>query len=102
MDESLAGVIIGLMPFHAGGHKPKASLPVPRVKVRLQFAAWGAGFLTLGIFRFSHGIHLVANWQAMPMYSGAVLGTGGLLILLALTPFSWLEAVFHWLDSRWH
>jgi len=70
--------------------------------VRLQLGASGAVFLALGLFRFSHGIHLVVNWQAMPIYSGAVLGTGALLTLLAVIPFSWLEAVFHWLDSRWH
>jgi hypothetical protein len=38
----------------------------------------------------------------MPVYSGAVLGTGGALILLAAIPFSWIEGVFRWLDSDRH
>jgi hypothetical protein len=35
----------------------------------------------------------------MPIYSGALIATGAGLIMLAMIPFSWVETVFHWLDS---
>jgi hypothetical protein len=41
----------------------------------------------------------IVNWQAMPIYSGAVIATGAALIVLAMIPFSWIESVAHWLDS---
>jgi hypothetical protein len=87
------------MPFHAGGHKPKAKLPVSAVKVRLQLVACAVPFLALGIVRLSHGIHVVLNCQAMPMYSAALVGTGLTFLLLAIIPFSWLDRIAQRLDT---
>jgi hypothetical protein len=88
------------MPFHVGGHKPRAlKHSVSGIKQRLTLVAMGAVCLALGLFRLSRGVLFVVNWHAMPMYSGAVIAMGSALILLAMIPLSWLETVFHWLDS---
>jgi hypothetical protein len=88
------------MPFHVGGHKPR---PVKRsvsgMKQRLGLVLWGVVLLALGLLRFSDGVLFIINWQSMPIYAGALIATGAGLIMLAMIPFSWVETVFHWLDS---
>ena len=88
------------MPFHAAAHKART---VKRtgfgIKQRLVLVAWGAVFLAVGLLRFSDGVLFIVNWQAMPIYSGAVMVTGAVLIVLAMIPVSWVETVFHWLGS---
>ena len=85
-----------------GGHKPKATVPASGMKLRFQLIAWAVVFLGSGIFRLSRGVLLVVNWQAMPVYSGAVIGIGVALVLVALIPFFWIEVIFRWLDSDRH
>jgi len=87
------------MPFHVAGHKPRTvKHSVFGIKQRLGLVAWGAVFLALGVLRFSDGVLFIVNWQAMPIYSGAVIATGAVLIVLAMIPLSWLEIVARWLN----
>ena len=55
--------------------------------------------LAFGLLRFSRGVIFILNWQAMPIYSGALIATGAVLIVLAMIPFSLIETVAHWLNS---
>jgi len=57
------------MPFHVAGHKARTvKRSVSGIKQRLGLIAWGSVFLAFGLFRFSHGILFIVNWQAMPIY----------------------------------
>jgi hypothetical protein len=88
------------MPFHVAGHKPRpVKRPASGIKQRLGLVAWGGAVLALGLLRFSHGVLFIVNWQAMPIYSGAVIFTGVMLIVLAMIPFSWIDTVARWLNS---
>jgi hypothetical protein len=88
------------MPFHVSGHKARTvERSVSGIKQRLGLVAWGAVFLAFGLLRFSQGVLFIVNWQAMPIYSGALISTGAVLIVLALIPFSWVETVAHWFNS---
>ena len=87
------------MPFHVGGHKPRAvKRPGSGIKQRLGLVAMGAVCLALGLFRLSRGVLFVVNRHAMPMYSGAAIAMEASLILLAMIPLSWLEIVARWLN----
>jgi hypothetical protein len=72
---------------------------LPTTGRAIQLVAMAGVCIALGMLRFSHGVLVVLNWQAMPVYSGAVVGTGVALLLFAAIPFSWMEAVAHRLDS---
>jgi hypothetical protein len=88
------------MPFHMAGHKPRAvKRSVFGIKQRLGLLTFGGVFLAFGLFRFSHGVLFIVNWQAMPVYSGGVIATGTVLIVLAMIPSAWIEPVVHWLSK---
>jgi hypothetical protein len=91
------------VPFHLGGHKPKAILPEKRpssLPHRIFLAAAGLILLVAGTGRLSNGIHFVINSRGMPAFSGALAATGVVFILVAATPTRWMEKAVDWFVSK--
>jgi hypothetical protein len=56
-------------------------------------AAFGLLLIFGGFFRLAHGVLVVINWRYQPIYSGALVGSGVLVVLMVLIPLAWLEWV---------
>ena len=52
----------------------------------------GAGLVLalVGFLRMAKGVQVVTHWTGQPMFSWGLLAAGGLCILLALIPSSWI------------
>src|SRR5713226_9195936 len=93
------------MPFHPSGHKPGFTKKVSfTLKQRLPVFGLGSILIFGGVFRLMHGAvtdpllplpvsetPLVITWLFQPMFSGALIATGGIFALSALIPTSWIE-----------
>ena len=83
------------MSFHVGGHKPTPPPPKPKefgIKNRLQAAAMGALLIFGGVFRLEYGVFVGFNWYRQPVFSHDLIAAGGVMILVALLPSSWIKA----------
>lgn len=67
-------------------HLPPTVRPYGRLKLV------GAGLLlaAVGSSRLLRGIQVVTHWTGQPMFSWGLIAAGGLCILLALIPLSWI------------
>jgi hypothetical protein len=78
--------------FHLGKHKLIATKRAAfTLKLRIQVAALGMLTVAIGTFLSSRGIQFLTDVYAMPFPSGAVVVTGGVLLLFAMTPGGWLS-----------
>jgi hypothetical protein len=90
-------------PKPIGKHAPTAkSRYIFGLKQRLRLATVGAIVVFVGMFRLLHSALFVINRYAMPVYSGEIIATGTLLLLLAAIPPSWLDKTAAWLVSNRH
>ena len=89
------------MPFHAGGHKPKAARQFRYpIKNRLQAAGAGAFCILGGAYQYLYGGFAGRNWLHQPVYSTSLLMLGIPVTLSALIPASWIQRAVKWIASR--
>jgi len=83
------------MPFHVGGHKPKAPKKAVRFSIggRLVVGGIGAFMIGDGLYRLNLGQFDGVDFYNLPVYTTSFVATGIVGILIALIPVSWLEAV---------
>ena len=81
------------MPYHVGGHKPKA--PTPHFRFRLKQRLWilvlGVVLALSGFYRFHHSRFIGTNYLGQPVYSPSLIGIGIAVGMCALVPSSWLN-----------
>jgi len=67
-------------------HVPATVRPYGRLKLV------GAGLVlaVVGSTRLLRGVQAVTHWTGQPMFSWGLIAAGGLCILLALIPLSWI------------
>src|SRR5258708_3021172 len=89
------------MPFHIGGHKPKAGKKFRfGLKERSGFAALGALFMIGGVYRIMPGLSFIPTWFHQLVFSPALIATSIPFFLLALTPSRWVEQATNYLTSN--
>src|SRR5260370_6126625 len=89
------------MPFHIGGHKPKAGKKFRfGLKERSGFAALGALFMIGGVYRMMHGGFVISNRFHQLVFSPALIATIIPFFLLSLTPSRWVEQATNYLTSN--
>jgi hypothetical protein len=69
---------------------------------RLKLIGAGLVLALLGMSRMLRGIQVVTHWTGQPLFSWGLISAGGLRILLALIPISWIAkaATTHSRDHR--
>ena len=68
-------------------HKNQGTRPLARLKL----IAAGAVLILVGTVRLLNGVQVVRHWTGQPMFSVGLVAAGGLCILLAFIPTSWIE-----------
>ena len=56
------------------------------------------GFVFLGMLQFSRGRVVWIGSHHLPMFSGAEIALAVVLLVLSVTPFSWIEKGLRWVD----
>ncbi len=54
----------------------------------------------LGMLQLLRGRIIWIDWRHVPVFSGAEIALGVVLLLLSMTPFSWIEKVARWIDRH--
>jgi len=54
----------------------------------------------LGMLQLSRGRIMWIDWRHLPVFSGAEIALGVVLLLLSITPFSWIEKGARWIDRH--
>jgi uncharacterized membrane protein len=67
--------------------------PAARTSGRIKVIAAGLFFILAGMLRVQAGIQVVKHWTGQPVFSWAAIATGGLLVILALIPGSWIARI---------
>ena len=57
---------------------------------RLKLIGAGLVLALVGIVRTLRGVQVVTHWTGQPMFSWGLISAGGICILLALVPLSWI------------
>jgi hypothetical protein len=64
--------------------------PTARPYGRLKLVGVGLATTVVGIAMLMHGVQVTTHWTGQPMFSWGLIAGGGLCILLALIPASWI------------
>jgi hypothetical protein len=64
--------------------------PTVRPYGRLKLVGAGLALTVVGIAMLLRGVQVVTHWTGQPMFSWGLIAAGGLCILLALIPASWI------------
>jgi hypothetical protein len=64
--------------------------PVVRPYGRLKLIGAGLVLALVGIVRMLRGFQVVTHWTGQPLFSWGLISAGGICILLALIPMSWI------------
>jgi hypothetical protein len=67
-----------------------ANLATVRPYGRLKLVGAGLVLALVGFLRMAKGAQVVTHWTGQPMFSWGLFAAGGLCILLALIPTSWI------------
>ena len=69
---------------------------------RLKLIGAGLVLALVGIVMMLRGVQVVTHWTGQPMFSWGLISAGGICILLALVPISWITkaATTHSKDHR--
>jgi hypothetical protein len=70
---------------------------------RLKLIGAGVVLAVVGIVRTLRGVQVVTHWTGQPMFSWGLISAGGICIVLALVPISWITkaaATTHSKDRR--
>jgi hypothetical protein len=67
-----------------------ANTPAVRPYGRLKLVGAGAVLAFVGAARMARGVQVVTHWTGQPMFSWGLVGAGGLCIVLAFIPPSWI------------
>ena len=57
---------------------------------RLKLVGAGLVLALVGFLRMAKGVQVVTHWTGQPMFSWGLLAAGGLCIILAVIPTSWI------------
>jgi uncharacterized protein YcsI (UPF0317 family) len=66
---------------------------------RLKLVGAGLAFAAVGIALLLSGVQVVIHWTGQPMFSWGLIAAGGLCVVLALIPASWIAKAAT-IDSR--
>jgi hypothetical protein len=75
--------------------------PTVRPYGRLKLVGAGLAFAVVGTTLLLSGVQVVTHWTGQPMFSWGLIAAGGLCIVLALIPASWIAKAAT-IDSRTH
>ena len=64
--------------------------PTVRPYGRLKLVGAGLALATVGSALLLRGVEVVTHWTGQPMFSWGLIAAGGLCVLLALIPASWI------------
>jgi uncharacterized membrane protein YbaN (DUF454 family) len=64
--------------------------PTVRPYRRLKLIGGGLAFAILGSALLLRGVQVVTHWTGQPMFSWGLIAAGGLCIVLAAIPASWI------------
>lgn len=64
--------------------------PTVRPYGRLKLVGAGLALTGVGVALLLRGVQVVTHWTGQPMFSWGLIAGGGLCILLALIPGSWI------------
>jgi hypothetical protein len=64
--------------------------PIVRPYGRLKLIGAGVVLALVGMARMLRGVQVVTHWSGQPMFSWGLMAAGGLCILLAVIPISWI------------
>jgi hypothetical protein len=73
--------------------------PTVRPYGRLKLVGAGLAFAVVGTTLLLSGVQVVTHWTGQPMFSWGLIAAGGLCIVLALIPASWIAKAAT-IDSR--
>jgi hypothetical protein len=73
--------------------------PTVRPYGRLKLVGAGLALAVVGTTLLLSGVRVVTHWTGQPMFSWGLIAAGGLCIVLALTPASWIAKAAT-IDSR--
>jgi hypothetical protein len=65
-------------------------LPTVRPYGRLKLVGAGLALAILGSVLLLRGVQVVTHWTGQPMFSWGLIAAGGLCVLLAVIPASWI------------
>jgi hypothetical protein len=64
--------------------------PTVRPYGRLKLVGAGLALAIMGSALLLRGVQVVTHWTGQPMFSWGLIGAGGLCVLLAVIPSSWI------------
>jgi hypothetical protein len=64
--------------------------PIVRPYGRLKLVSVGLALAVVGCALLLRGVQVVTHWTGQPMFSWGLIAAGGLCILLAVIPASWI------------
>lgn len=64
--------------------------PIVRTYGRLKLATAGLALGVVGCALLLRGVQVVTHWTGQPMFSWGLIAAGGLCIVLAAVPASWV------------
>jgi hypothetical protein len=66
------------------------NIPIVRPYGRLKLVGAGLVLALVGAARMARGVYVATHWTGQPIFSWGLVGAGGLCILLAFIPPSWI------------